>query len=67
MDQEECHKESVEVFTSIQLDSLLLESSKAGHIKVMEILIQYRIRNFDHVTLVLETGTIRISLQKQTC
>ena len=42
MDQEECHKESVEVFTSIQLDSLLLESSKAGHIKVMEILIQYR-------------------------
>ena len=49
MDQEECHKESVEVFTSIQLDSLLLESSKAGHIKVMEILIQYRIRNFDYV------------------
>ena len=49
MDQEECHKKCVEIFTSIQLDSLLLESSKAGHIKVMEILIQHKIRNFEYV------------------
>ena len=55
LDQEECHKESVEIFTSIQLDSLLLESSKAGHIKVMEILIQYKIRNFEYVLRSLPT------------
>ncbi|KAI6648868.1 Leucine-rich repeat serine/threonine-protein kinase 1-like [Oopsacas minuta] len=54
----ECHKKNVEIFTNIQLDSLLLESARAGHIKVMEILIQYKIRNFEYVlkTLPIEAN-----------
>ena len=46
---EECKKKRVEMFINKQLDCLLLESSRAGHIKVMEILIQYKIRNFEFV------------------
>ena len=55
LESEECQKKSVEIFTNIQMDSLLLESSRAGHIKVMEILIQYKIRNFEFVIQSLPT------------
>ena len=58
LELEECKKKSVEIFTNTQLDNILLESSRAGHIKVMEILIQYKIRNFEFVidTLPVESN-----------